>query len=73
MYSALLTRLAALGMCHLVIADIALPNAGSIALHEKLGFEKTAQFREVGFKFDRWVDVGYWQKTLSVLESTRPL
>jgi len=63
LYSALLERLDVLG-CHLVIGGIALPNDASIALHEKLGFEKVAQFREVGFKFGRWLDVGYWQKTL---------
>jgi phosphinothricin acetyltransferase len=47
-----------------VIGGIALPNAASVALHEKLGFEKAAYYREVGFKFDRWIDVGYWQKVL---------
>jgi phosphinothricin acetyltransferase len=71
--SALLARLAELGRCHLVIAGIALPNAGSAASHEKLRFEKAAQFRKVGFKFDRWIDVGHWQMTLSVLENQRPL
>jgi L-amino acid N-acyltransferase YncA len=35
-----------------------------VALHEKLGFEKVAHFKEVGCKFGRWVDVGYWQMTL---------
>jgi phosphinothricin acetyltransferase len=34
-------------------------------LHEKLGFEKVAHFKEVGFKFDRWTDVGYWQLKLA--------
>lgn len=63
LYTALLERLRDAG-CHLVIGGIALPNAASVALHEKLGFEKVAHFREVGFKFDRWLDVGYWQKTL---------
>ncbi len=64
LYSALLERLRGAGY-HLVIGGIALPNAGSIALHEKLGFEKVARFKEVGFKFGRWLDVGYWQKALS--------
>jgi L-amino acid N-acyltransferase YncA len=43
------------------MGGIALPNGASIALHEKLGFEKVAHFKKVGFKFDRWIDVGYWQ------------
>lgn len=46
---------------HTALAGIALPNAASVALHEKLGFEKVAHLNEVGRKFDRWIDVGYWQ------------
>ncbi|MCK6508747.1 N-acetyltransferase family protein [Myxococcota bacterium] len=46
---------------HVVMGGIALPNAASVALHERLGFEKVAHFREVGYKFERWIDVGYWQ------------
>lgn len=64
LYEALLTRLRDGGF-HLAIGGIALPNPASVALHEKLGFEKVAQFREVGFKFDRWTDVGYWQMVLA--------
>lgn len=50
---------------HLVIGGITLPNTASVALHEKLGFEKVAHFKEVGFKFERWLDVGYWQLKLA--------
>lgn len=46
---------------HAIIGGVALPNAGSVALHEKIGFEKIAQFKEVGWKFDQWIDVGYWE------------
>jgi len=46
---------------HAIIAGISLPNEASIRLHEKFGFEKVAHFRRVGRKFDRWIDVGYWQ------------
>jgi L-amino acid N-acyltransferase YncA len=49
---------------HAVIGGIALPNEASVALHERFGLEKVALFKEVGFKFDRWIDVGYWQRTL---------
>jgi phosphinothricin acetyltransferase len=52
------------GQAHVVIGGIALPNAASVALHEKLGFEKVAHFKEVGFKFGQWIDVGYWQRPL---------
>lgn len=46
---------------HSLIAAIALPNEASVALHEKFGFEKVGQFKEVGWKFDQWIDVGYWE------------
>jgi len=35
-----------------------------VALHEKMGFRQCAHFREVGWKFGRWIDVGYWQLDL---------
>ncbi|WP_440874301.1 arsinothricin resistance N-acetyltransferase ArsN1 family B [Thalassotalea sp. PLHSN55] len=49
---------------HSVIGGITLPNQASVALHEKFGLEKVAHFKEVGFKFDQWQDVGYWQGTI---------
>jgi phosphinothricin acetyltransferase len=48
----------------MVIGGVALPNAPSIALHEKLGMRKVAHFPRVGFKFERWIDVAYWQLEL---------
>lgn len=63
LYAELIARLRAQGV-HQMIGGVALPNAGSVALHERLGFRKVAQFTEVGRKFDRWIDVGYWQLTL---------
>ncbi|MEP6786861.1 MAG: arsinothricin resistance N-acetyltransferase ArsN1 family B [Acidobacteriota bacterium] len=53
------------GDLHAMIAGISLPNDASVKLHEKFGFEKVAHFREVGRKFDRWIDVGYWQRLLT--------
>jgi L-amino acid N-acyltransferase YncA len=46
---------------HVLVGGIALPNEASIALHEKFGFKKIAQFEEIGFKFGKWIDVGYWE------------
>jgi phosphinothricin acetyltransferase len=63
LYEALFTQLRQ-GTTHVAIAGIALPNPQSIALHEKFGMTKVAHFTEVGFKFDRWIDVGYWQLVL---------
>ena len=51
-------------MIRSVIGVIALPNKASVGLHEKMGFEKVAHFKEVGYKFEQWIDVGFWQKTL---------
>jgi len=64
LYTQLLERLQHAGT-HTAIGGIALPNESSIALHERLGFVKVAQFREVGFKFNQWIDVGYWQLLFS--------
>lgn len=68
LYQALFSRLRALSV-HAVVGAITLPNPASIALHERLGFERVAHFREVGWKFDRWIDVGYWEKILEPDES----
>ena len=63
LYESLLTDLAVRGI-HVALGGIALPNDASVALHERLGFEKVGQLREVGWKLGRWVDVGYWEKRL---------
>lgn len=63
LYSKLLPALKSQGI-HAAIGGIALPNEASIKLHEKMDFFKAAQFKEVGFKFNRWIDVGYWQRIL---------
>jgi L-amino acid N-acyltransferase YncA len=63
LYQALLAELAGRSV-HVVIGGIVLPNRRSVVLHEKLGFEKVAHFKEVGFKFGQWLDVGYWQLIL---------
>lgn len=64
LYAALLDELRKREL-HLVIGGVALPNESSVALHEKLGFRKIAHFTEVGKKFGCWIDVGYWELTLS--------
>lgn len=40
-------------------AGITLPNESSVGLHESLGFGWVGVYRQVGFKFDRWHDVGW--------------
>jgi L-amino acid N-acyltransferase YncA len=63
LYEALFDRLDAWG-ANAVMGGIALPNAASVALHEKLGMTQVAHFPAVGFKFGQWIDVGYWQRRL---------
>lgn len=63
LYSRLIDMLSA-GGYHSAIAIIALPNDRSVHFHEKMGFKKVAKMGEVGFKFGKWIDVGYWQRTL---------
>lgn len=47
-----------------IIGGISLPNTPCMRLHEKFGFEKIAHFKKVGYKFEKWVDVGYWELIL---------
>jgi L-amino acid N-acyltransferase YncA len=61
LYDELLARVDADGM-HVCLAVIAQPNAASEALHVALGFERVGTLREVGRKFDRWVDTTWWQR-----------
>ncbi len=46
---------------HVVLGGLTLPNDASVKLHEKFGFKQVAHFKEVGLKFDKWLDVGFWQ------------
>ncbi|TDT67017.1 phosphinothricin acetyltransferase [Hypnocyclicus thermotrophus] len=47
-----------------IMGVISIPNESSIKLHEKLGFYKAGYFKEVGIKFDKWIDVAYYQLNL---------
>jgi L-amino acid N-acyltransferase YncA len=48
-----------------MIAVIALPNPESIHLHLKQGFREAGVLKNVGFKFNKYLDTGLWQKALS--------
>ncbi|MCD8044188.1 MAG: N-acetyltransferase family protein [Tannerellaceae bacterium] len=50
---------------HVLIAGITIPNDASVKLHEKFGFRQVSHFKEVGYKFNEWRDVGHWQLILS--------
>ena len=63
MYDDLLGRMRA-DEIHVVLALVALPNPASIALHETCGFQHLGTMREVGRKFDRWVDTAWYHRVL---------
>ena len=60
---ALIRRAADRGL-HTMIAGIDAANETSLRLHAKFGFERVAQFREVGWKFERWLDLAFLQLML---------
>ena len=64
MYTSLIRRLRSQGI-HAVIGGVVLPNVQSERLHERLGFKKIGHFSEVGYKFDGWRDVGYYELILN--------
>ena len=63
LYAQLLPALKQRGY-HAAFAAIALPNPGSVALHEAMGFAPLGIYREVGWKLGGWRDVGWWQRLL---------
>jgi L-amino acid N-acyltransferase len=60
---ALFPRAAALGK-HMMIAGVDAANTASIRFHERLGFERAGCLREVGYKFDRWLDLVFLQRRI---------
>ena len=46
---------------HTIVAGADGEQTASLALHKKFGFEEVAHFKQVGFKFERWLDVIYMQ------------
>ena len=59
----LLMRAAALGK-HVIVAGVDADNQPSLRFHERLGFTRVAHFRQVGFKFGRWLDLIFLQRLL---------
>ncbi len=68
LYEALIASATAKGFREL-IGIIALPNASSVALHHRFGFEQVGFLKRVGYKFDRYIDVGIWQKSIASFEA----
>lgn len=49
---------------HAIIASIDAANEASLRLHRSFGFEEVAHFREVGYKFGRWLDLKFMELLL---------
>ena len=63
LYSVLLPLLRKQGFCN-AFAGITVPNPGSEALHKSMGFVQTGLYKNIGYKFEKWHDVSWWQLTL---------
>ena len=65
LYGELMSQLSEEPAVHRAYAGIALPNDASVALHRKLGFEHVGSYHEVGYKFDQYWDVDWYEKDAS--------
>ena len=63
LYDRLLGELEAAGV-HRAYAVIALPNPVSVAFHERYGYRRVGLFEEVGYKFDRYWDVAWYERPI---------
>jgi phosphinothricin acetyltransferase len=63
LYDALFNDLQARGVKN-IMSVITLPNDASVKFHDKMGMQQVGHFKQIGFKFEQWLDVGYWQKVL---------
>lgn len=65
LYGTLMEQLVEEPAVHRAYGGIALPNDASVALHQKLGFAHVGSYHEVGFKFDKYWDVDWFEKDVS--------
>ena len=70
LYDALEEMLEQMGYIHF-LACISLPNEDSIAFHTKRGYKQVAHFPKIGYKFERWHDIVWLQKSLE--KEARPI
>lgn len=70
LYDALEYLLDQMGYIHFLVC-ISLPNEASLALHRKRGYQQVAHFPKIGYKFNRWHDIVWLQKSLE--KEVRPI
>ena len=56
---------------HVIVAGIDMDNAASIAMHQSLGFAHAGTIRHAGFKFGRWLDLGFYELQLDTPQMPR--
>ena len=71
LYTSLLALLRLQGFYN-VYGGITLPNAGSVGLHEAMGFRLVGVYRDIGYKMGCWHDVGWWHLELQPKPATPP-
>jgi len=71
LYTALFDLLKVQGYVN-AYAVITLPNANSVAFHEKFGFRPLTVFKKIGYKLNQWHDVGWWEYQVNEHEA-KPL
>ncbi|NVB76915.1 MAG: N-acetyltransferase [Kofleriaceae bacterium] len=55
------------------VAGITMPNAASVALHERCGFTRVGTFVDAGWKLGAWHAVEFWQKPLARVQGEPPV
>lgn len=63
LYTSLFSILRLQGFCN-AVAGITLPNAASLGLHRRLGFQTIGVYQKIGYKAGAWHDVEYMQLRL---------
>jgi len=71
LYEALFELLVAQGV-RMACAGVTLPNRASVALHERLGFQRVGVYRRIGWKFGAWHDVAWYQRELIPADGDPP-
>ena len=72
LYNVLLPLLKAQGYA-VLLAGITSPNPASERLHASVGFTRCSMFHRIGYKFDTWLDVGYWELIVRDGDAPPPL
>ena len=71
LYQRLIATLDAQGY-RCLVAGITTPNPGSVALHERFGFEHLGTLERIGYKMGAWRNVGSWQRLVGPTDDSEP-